>query len=108
MPKKRRSCKNEHDTFCFICGELTALKHRGNVTDQIKRLHYAYFGCVVGDLDKVWFPHYYCLDYNGKLSKWLSKWFLFTEFAACSKTTSRDNHRKTSYPRTQQRDQGAG
>ena len=27
---------------------------------------------------------------------------------ACSKPPSRDNHRKASYPRTQQRDQGAG
>ena len=34
--------------------------------------------------------------------------FLSTEFAACSKPTSRDNDRKASYPRTQQRDQGAG
>ena len=29
-----------------------------------------------------------------------------TEFAACSKPPSRDNHRKASYPRTQGRDQG--
>ena len=33
---------------------------------------------------------------------------LSTEFAACSKSQSRDNHRKASYPRTQQRDQDAG
>ena len=31
----------------------------------------------------------------------------FTEFAACSKRPRRDNHRKASYPRTQQQDQGA-
>ena len=31
--------------------------------------------------------------------------FLSTEFAACSKPPSRDNHRKASYPRTQERDQ---
>jgi len=31
-------------------------------------------------------------------------WLLATEFAACSKPPSRDNHRKTLYPRTQQRD----
>ena len=29
---------------------------------------------------------------------------LSTEFAACSKPPSRNNHRKASYPRTQQRD----
>ena len=34
--------------------------------------------------------------------------FLSIEFATCSKQPSRDNHRKASYPRTQQRDQGAG
>ena len=25
MPKKRRSCKNNPDSFCYICGELTLL-----------------------------------------------------------------------------------
>ena len=34
--------------------------------------------------------------------------FLSTEFAACTKPPSRDNHRKASYPRMQQRDQGTG
>ena len=34
--------------------------------------------------------------------------FLSAEFAACPKSPSRDNHRKASYPRTQQRDQGVG
>ena len=33
--------------------------------------------------------------------------FLFIELAACSKPPSRDNYRTASYPRTQQRDQGA-
>ena len=69
MPKKRRSCKNDPDTFCYIRGELTLLKYRRNLTDKIKRLYYAYFGCAVGDLDKVWSPHYCCLDCSGKLSK---------------------------------------
>ena len=32
----------------------------------------------------------------------------FFEFAACSKPPSRENHCKASYPRTPQRDQGAG
>ena len=34
--------------------------------------------------------------------------FFPRKFAACSKPPSRDNYRKASYPRTQQRDQGAG
>ena len=32
--------------------------------------------------------------------------FLSTEFAACLKPSSRDNHRKASHPRTQIRNQG--
>ena len=34
--------------------------------------------------------------------------FLSTEFAACLEPPSRDNHRKASYSRTQERDQDAG
>ena len=34
--------------------------------------------------------------------------FLSTEFAACLKPSSRDNHRKASYPKMQRRDLGAG
>ena len=34
--------------------------------------------------------------------------FLSIDFDACLKPPSRDNHRKESYPRTQQHDQGAG
>ena len=72
MPKKRRSCKNDPNTFCYICGELTLLTYRRNLNDKTKRLYYAYFGCAVGDQDKVWSPHYCCLDCSGKLSKWFS------------------------------------
>ena len=35
------------------------------------------------------------------------EFLLSTEFAACSRPPGRDNHRKASYPKTQQRDQGA-
>ena len=42
-----------------------------------------------------------------KLSCWRFDFFL-RKFAACSKPPSSDNYRKASYPRTQQRDQGAG
>ena len=42
-----------------------------------------------------------------KLSCWRFDIFP-SKFAACSKPPSRDNYRKASYPRTQQRDQGAG
>ena len=53
MPKQRRSCINDPDKFCYIRGELTLLKYRRSLTDKIKRLYCAYFGCAVGDQDKV-------------------------------------------------------
>ena len=56
MPKKRRSCKNDPDTFCCFCGQLTLLKYLRNVTDKIKRSYYAYSGCAVGDQDKASSP----------------------------------------------------
>jgi len=37
---------------------------------------------------------------------WLFLWLLTSEFAACSKPPSRDNHRKALYPRTQLCDEG--
>ena len=81
MPKKSRSCKNDPDTFCYICGELTLLKYRRNLTDKIKRLYYPYFGCAVGDQDKVWSPQYCCLDCSGKPSKWFSGKKVYMGFA---------------------------
>ena len=42
-----------------------------------------------------------------KISCWRFDFFP-RKFAACSKPPSRDNYRKASYSRTQQRDQGAG
>ena len=72
MPKKRRSYKTDFDIFYYICGKLTLLKHGMNLTDKIKRLYYAYFGCAVGDQDKVWSPYNCGVDCTGKPSKWFS------------------------------------
>ena len=67
MPKKRRSCKNNPDRFCCICGQLTLLKYLRNLTDKIKRLYYAYCGCAVGDQD--WSPFIFILG-NAETSSW--------------------------------------
>ena len=72
MSKLRRSCKNKPDAFCYICGEVTLSKYRRNLSNKIKSLYYAYFGCAVGDQDKDWAPHFCCLDCNNKLGKWFA------------------------------------
>ena len=56
-PCFRRKCKNDFDIFCHICGKMTARKYRRKLTDRIKKLYLAYFGCAVRDQDKNWAPH---------------------------------------------------
>ena len=72
MSKQRRSCKNKPDAFCCICGEVTLSKYRRNLSNKIKSLYYAYYGCAVGDQDKDWAPHFCCLDCSNKLGKWFA------------------------------------
>ena len=47
-------------------------KYRRNLSNKIKSLYYAYFGCAVGDQDKDWAPHFCCLDCSNKLGKWFA------------------------------------
>ena len=72
MTSFRRKCKNDPDLFCYICGEITASKYRRKLTDRIKKLYLAYFGCAVGDQDKNWAPHVCCLDCCNRLNKWFA------------------------------------
>ena len=72
MTSFRRKCKNDSDLFCYICGEMTASKYRRKITDRIKKLYLAYFGCAVADQDKNWAPHVCCLDCSNRLNKWFA------------------------------------
>ncbi|XP_077155008.1 gastrula zinc finger protein XlCGF53.1-like [Ranitomeya variabilis] len=38
MNSSRRSCLNDPDSFCYICGEYTLPKHRRNITDFVKKV----------------------------------------------------------------------
>ena len=69
MPTQRRSCKNKPDSFCYIRGKLILKKYRRTLTANVKCLYYAYFGWAVGNQNKVWAPHYCCLDCNHKNKK---------------------------------------
>ena len=72
MTSFRRKCKNDSDLFCYICGEMTASKYRRKITDRIKKLYLAYFGCAVADQDKNWALHVCCLDCSNRLNKWFA------------------------------------
>ena len=66
----RYSC--DPDKFCYICGELTLSRYKRNITDRIKNLYSTYFGCKVGDQDKLWAPHICCIDCVNDLTSWFS------------------------------------
>lgn len=67
-----RACKSNPDRFCYICGEVTLKKHQRKLTDHIKALYHAYFGCKVGDQEKSWAPHICCSRCSHALSLWFN------------------------------------
>ncbi|QQP34707.1 Uncharacterized protein FKW44_022685 [Caligus rogercresseyi] len=60
MASARRSCRNNPDVFCYICGEYTLSGDRKNITGFVKRAYMAYFKVKLGDQDKSWAPHKVC------------------------------------------------
>ena len=44
MASKRRSCVNDPDIFCYICGEYIKKECLFNMEDFIKRVYEEYFG----------------------------------------------------------------
>ena len=48
---------NSADNFCYICGEVTFVSQKRNMTAVIKKAYNLYYGCKIGDQDKSWAPH---------------------------------------------------
>ena len=57
MTVKRRSCVNNPDIFCCICGEYTKKEHCFIVQDFTKQAYQTYFGLKLGNQDKRYVPH---------------------------------------------------
>ena len=62
-----RSCKNDPDRFCYICGEWKTVDNRKSITDFVRKAYYAYSGIKLGDQDKPWAPHVVCKAYVERL-----------------------------------------
>nr|CAI5831412.1 unnamed protein product [Callosobruchus analis] len=58
----RRSCVNQPDVFCYICGEYMFQQNRRAITEFVKQAYLAYFGVKLGDQDKTWAPHLNILE----------------------------------------------
>lgn len=70
MPRK---CKNQTDLFCYVCGSFTIKSQRRSITAEIKQLYRLYFGCPLGDQDKLWAPHVICTSCSSGLRDWAKK-----------------------------------
>lgn len=68
-----RECKNHPDIFCYVCGNLTTKVQRRTITMDLKRVYKSYFGCHLGDQDKLWAPHQICSACSNGLRDWLHK-----------------------------------
>src|SRR5215471_19128698 len=71
--KMPRNCKNQADSFCHICGELTLKRCRRRLTPHVKKLYELYFGRKLGDQDKNWAPHICCVKCASSLSAWANR-----------------------------------
>ncbi|XP_076057274.1 uncharacterized protein LOC143034813 [Oratosquilla oratoria] len=66
----RRKCVTCPDSFCYICGALTAPKQRRNISEFVKRAYFCYFKVKLGDQDKPWAPHKVCHSCEENLRQW--------------------------------------
>lgn len=66
-----RTCVNDSDIFCYICGRYNVLKQRQTINDFVKRAYYMYFGLKLGDQDKSWAPHTVCRTCVEALRLWI-------------------------------------
>ena len=68
-----RSCVNDPDVFCYICGKCTLENNRKLITDFVKQAYLAYFKVKLGDQDKSWVPHIVCKTCIEHLRQWTKK-----------------------------------
>jgi hypothetical protein len=65
-----RGCVNHPNSFCYICGEYTVKKYQRTLTNKVKQLYNLYFGCAIGNQDKIWAPHVCCVRCSSGLYSW--------------------------------------
>uniref|UniRef100_A0AAV2M7A1 Uncharacterized protein n=1 Tax=Knipowitschia caucasica TaxID=637954 RepID=A0AAV2M7A1_KNICA len=70
MASARRSCRNDPDVFCYICGDYTLSVDRKNITGFVKHAYEAYFKVKLGHQDKSWEPHTVCKTCVEYLWRW--------------------------------------
>ena len=68
---KCQGCLNKANSFCYVCGDFTAVAQHRTITSLLRTAYFHYFDCKIGDQDKSSAPHIcYKSCYNG-----LTAWF---------------------------------
>lgn len=68
--KMARKCRNDPDSFCFICGQFITVKQKRKLTSFIKLCYELYFKRKLIHQDKEWVPHVCCSTCARLLSAW--------------------------------------
>ena len=56
-----RQCRN-HPDMCYVWREFIVIAQKHTITPEIRKIYELYFGCPLGDQDKLWAPHVICTD----------------------------------------------
>jgi hypothetical protein len=70
MASAHRSCTNDPDVFCYICGEYTMKECRKPITEFVRKVYFAYFNTHIKNQDKAWVPHSVCKTCTETLRYW--------------------------------------
>ena len=68
----RSFCINHPDSFGYICGKFTPKSQQLKTTKKVTVAYKYYFGCKVGDQDKLCAPHICCRNCYACLTQWLN------------------------------------
>lgn len=72
MSSSRRSCINNPDTFCYICGTYVIKKFRKPLTAFVKKAYFDYFNIKIKELTVPWLPKIVCKLCVEHLRQWAS------------------------------------
>lgn len=67
----RRQCKNSPNKFCYICGRYVLKSQCRPISEDVRKAYFLYFGCKIGDQDKLWAPHVCCVSCCVNLVQWM-------------------------------------
>ena len=65
-----RTCENDPDRFCYICGKIALSDRQANITSFVKKCCHAYFGMKLGNQDQSFAPHSCCKTCVENLRRW--------------------------------------